>query len=235
MSPAAASVLPLKDYFGSLAYLFFLLASCIILLPRSTDYFYAMAAIERPTQQATSADRPEPPFLTPITAHPAATAAWCAAGVGITMMWWSGKMARWWGAKESFGQVSDAGRDEGGGCVGGQQRASVHSTDPQSRGPSLHRQPRPTIKPPSPLPSHGGILTPATPRRPPSDNRHRAPPTQLHNPPRRASVPRPRERAPGAQPRPLDCLARGVYIRHSIAVRRRHIRPLAPYATRVRV
>lgn len=103
----APGALPLQDYFSALGYLALLLGSCIAFLPRSTDYFYAMAALER--SQRTSADRPEHPLLTPLTAHPAATAAWCAAGVGITMVWWGAKMARWWGAPQTFGEVSWAG------------------------------------------------------------------------------------------------------------------------------
>lgn len=109
----ASSILPLKDYFASLGYLALLLGSCITILPRSTDYFYSTAGIERPAPaQVSSADRPEHPFLTPITAQPAATAAWCVGGVAVTMAWWGMKMARWWG-EVAVGQVSLLGSDGG--------------------------------------------------------------------------------------------------------------------------
>ncbi|BEI83926.1 hypothetical protein CcaverHIS002_0405300 [Cutaneotrichosporon cavernicola] len=92
----------LHNYFSALGYLALLLGSCIVVLPRSTDYFYPGGH----HSQSTSSDRPEHPWLTPITAHPAGTAAWCAAGVAITMMWWGAKMARWWGTPETFGERS---------------------------------------------------------------------------------------------------------------------------------
>ncbi len=95
----APGALPLQDYFSGLGFLALLLGSCIAFLPRSTEYFMTGG-------QRTSADRPEHPLLTPITAHPAATAAWCAAGVAVTMGWWGARMARWWGSPETFGEVS---------------------------------------------------------------------------------------------------------------------------------
>ncbi|CAK9786876.1 hypothetical protein CC85DRAFT_289461 [Cutaneotrichosporon oleaginosum] len=98
---AAPGALPLQDYFGALGYLALLLGACIAILPRSTDYF-----LMTPHTQSASADRPEHPFLTPITAHPAASAAWCAAGVATTMVWWGNKVARWWGAPPTFGERS---------------------------------------------------------------------------------------------------------------------------------
>ncbi|GMK59358.1 hypothetical protein CspeluHIS016_0703730 [Cutaneotrichosporon spelunceum] len=98
---APAGTFALHNYFSALAYLALLLGSCITVLPRSSDYFATGGKRQR---QSSSADRPEHPWLTPITASPASTAAWCAAGVAITMTWWGAKMARWWGAPETFGQ-----------------------------------------------------------------------------------------------------------------------------------
>lgn len=101
-APAAAAdhvvlkqTLPLKDYFSTLAYLSFLLSTTVALLPRSTKYFYPGAV----TAQTTSADRPEHPFLTPITANPAASAAWIAAGTGVTVAWLGNRFRRWVGAR----------------------------------------------------------------------------------------------------------------------------------------
>lgn len=87
--------LPLKDYFSTLAYLSFLLSTTVALLPRSTKYFYPGAV----AAQTTSADRPEHPFLTPITANPTASAAWIAAGTGVTVAWLGNRYRRWVGAK----------------------------------------------------------------------------------------------------------------------------------------
>lgn len=98
-APAPAVVLkqtlPLKDYFSTLAYLSFLLSTTVALLPRSTKYFYPGAV----TAQTTSADRPEHPFLTPITANPTASAAWIAAGTGVTVAWLGNRFGRWVGAR----------------------------------------------------------------------------------------------------------------------------------------
>lgn len=87
--------LPLKDYFSTLAYLTFLLSTTVALLPRSTKYFYPGAV----AAQTISADRPEHPFLTPITANPTASAAWIAAGTGVTVAWLGNRYRRWVGAK----------------------------------------------------------------------------------------------------------------------------------------
>lgn len=85
----------LKDYFSSLAYLSLLLGACLVLLPRSSTYFYASEPVQR-----SSTDRPEHPFLTPITANVPATLGWELVGLVITMAWWGGKVSRWWGGGE---------------------------------------------------------------------------------------------------------------------------------------
>jgi phosphatidylinositol glycan class F len=91
------TALPLKDYFSSLAYLGLLLSTCVVVLPRSTAYFYP-SFIDTALASRSSADRPEHPWLTPFTASAAGTTAWVALGVAITMLWWGAKLGNWWGA-----------------------------------------------------------------------------------------------------------------------------------------
>ncbi|WVR08696.1 hypothetical protein IAU60_005754 [Kwoniella sp. DSM 27419] len=67
--------LPLHEYFSLHAYLSTLLVSVFIFLPRSTLWF-----IEEGSQRS-SADRPEHPFLTPITSRPLTTMTWDVLGM----------------------------------------------------------------------------------------------------------------------------------------------------------
>lgn len=97
--------MPLKDYFSSLSYLGLLLSSCVVVLPRSTAYFYP-SILDAQLAKRSSADRPEHPFLTPFTASAAGTTAWVAAGVAITMVWWGSKVGKWWGVPKMTGSVS---------------------------------------------------------------------------------------------------------------------------------
>jgi phosphatidylinositol glycan class F len=100
-----ATPFPLKDYFASLAFLSLLLSACVVVLPQSTSWFYPHA-LESQLAQRSSADRPEHPWLTPFTSSAAGTAAWCAFGVAVTMLWWGGKVGAWWGVPALNGKVS---------------------------------------------------------------------------------------------------------------------------------
>ena len=83
--------LPLRDYFSSIAFLTFLLSSCILFLPRSTSFFTKTALSQR-----SSADRPEHPFLTPLTSDPLMTMFWDVIGTTVVMCWWGTKFRGWW-------------------------------------------------------------------------------------------------------------------------------------------
>ncbi|OXM78977.1 phosphatidylinositol glycan, class F [Cryptococcus neoformans Bt63] len=91
-----APALPLPEYFTLLIYLAILLIAAFISLPHSTSYF-----LSAPLAQSSSADRPEHPFLTPITSRPLITMAWDVIGVGMIMFWWGGKMKGWWEGKSA--------------------------------------------------------------------------------------------------------------------------------------
>lgn len=53
-----------------------------------------------PPEQTSSRDKPQSPFLVPITADPALTLAWLVVGAIVLQGWWGGWMKVWW--KESI-------------------------------------------------------------------------------------------------------------------------------------
>jgi phosphatidylinositol glycan class F len=59
-------------------------------LPRSTAYFsgHDPSGPHPRHVQKQSADRPEHPFLTPITSDPLSSSLWQLSGVAFSMMWW---------------------------------------------------------------------------------------------------------------------------------------------------
>lgn len=74
------------------SYLSILLAGSFVFLPRSSTKLFGD---DRRARQITSADRPEHPFLTPLTADPTATMLSDVTGMLICMMWWGGYVKRW--------------------------------------------------------------------------------------------------------------------------------------------
>ena len=90
--PAIGPRLPLADYLSTTSFLAFLLTTNIAFLPRSNSYFQHVA----PLAQRSSADRPEHPFLTPLTSNPLGTILWWLLGDGIVMSWWGTTLRRWW-------------------------------------------------------------------------------------------------------------------------------------------
>ncbi|TXT13027.1 hypothetical protein VHUM_01428 [Vanrija humicola] len=102
---AAKGSFRLAPYFQSLSYLTLLLGAGVVALPRSTDFFTSGGA-PAPTQRS-SKDRPEHPWLTPITANPTHTLAWEVAGLLVTVPWWSRKMASWWGAAPDTKRIQE--------------------------------------------------------------------------------------------------------------------------------
>ncbi|WRT70802.1 uncharacterized protein IL334_007801 [Kwoniella shivajii] len=92
----------LPEYFALHSYLSALLCGSFVLLPRSTPWF-----VGQPTQSS-SADRPEYPFLTPMTSRPLATMVWDLFGMLLCMSWWGSRMRRWWAASvKKVDQVDD--------------------------------------------------------------------------------------------------------------------------------
>lgn len=85
--------LPLKEYFALQNYLACLLCASFVFLPRSS--------IWGNFSQKSSADRPEHPFLTPITSRPLVTMAWDLAGLAIIIMWWGQHLSSWAAGKRT--------------------------------------------------------------------------------------------------------------------------------------
>lgn len=62
-------------------------------LPRSPAYFSSQ---QSPPIQRSSADRPEHPFLTPVTADPLGSSLWQLTGVIFSMFWWGDWLRELW-------------------------------------------------------------------------------------------------------------------------------------------
>jgi phosphatidylinositol glycan class F len=88
-SVAVQPQLPLKHYFALLSYLSSLLVANFLFLPRSSSWKRA------PLAQRSSADRPEHPFLTPLTSDPIHTMAWHLLGLAVCLAWWSQHLRTW--------------------------------------------------------------------------------------------------------------------------------------------
>jgi GPI ethanolamine phosphate transferase 2/3 subunit F len=108
-STGNATFFPLARYISIVGIYSTLLVYSAIFLPQTTFLpglrpLWTTLGIEigAPTQTR-SADRPEHPFLTPLTLHPALTLMWLCVGVGIVQAWWGGWVRKW--ALEYQGQV----------------------------------------------------------------------------------------------------------------------------------
>ena len=64
-------------------------------LPRTT-FLVDLAGLERGESQVSSRDRPQHPFLTPLTASPASTLLYICIGGIILQSWWAEWMRDWW-------------------------------------------------------------------------------------------------------------------------------------------
>ncbi|GFZ51415.1 hypothetical protein JCM24511_09177 [Saitozyma sp. JCM 24511] len=85
--------LPLREYFALLSYHSALLVASLLFLPRSTKGARLL--------QRSSADRPEHPFLTPLTADPLRTMAWHVVGLAVCMTWWAQHLRTWWAGSKT--------------------------------------------------------------------------------------------------------------------------------------
>jgi len=81
--------LPLAQYASKQGVMACLLVSSFCLLPRS-KWPYALPT-DRPLL-----DRPELPFLMPITANPVRSTLYDVLGVSLCMLWWAPTLRSWW-------------------------------------------------------------------------------------------------------------------------------------------
>jgi len=86
------SALPLARYSSLVGTQTVLLLFTAFFLPRSTMTLLGPAYL--PLQKS-SVDRPQHPFLEPLTASPSLTLAWMCSGVAAIMPWWAGYMRVW--------------------------------------------------------------------------------------------------------------------------------------------
>lgn len=102
-SPTAAKPFVRKDYYASLAYHLCLLFGAFLLLPRTRSSYVSRwglgGAAQASDYQTTSADRPEHPWLTPITANPTRTLVWHLIGEVVVMLMWGQHLVSLSGAK----------------------------------------------------------------------------------------------------------------------------------------
>ncbi|ORY31309.1 GPI biosynthesis protein family Pig-F-domain-containing protein [Naematelia encephala] len=87
-----ASSFPLKEYFALHLYLSCLLIGSLLFLPRSSRWFANDSIVKI---RASSLDRPEHPFLAPLTNDPLRTMSWYILGELVIMMWWGQHLLVW--------------------------------------------------------------------------------------------------------------------------------------------
>jgi len=87
--------LPFFRYASTVGIQSSLLLFAALFLPR-TSLLYFGSANEFPfAQPASSLDRPQSPFIEPLTASPVLTLAWICAGVAAIALWWATWMRKW--------------------------------------------------------------------------------------------------------------------------------------------
>ena len=72
-----------------------LLLFTVLFLPKTSLFYYASPSQFPLAQSASSRDRPQPPFLEPLTASPTLTLGWICVGVCILVVWWGGWVRSW--------------------------------------------------------------------------------------------------------------------------------------------
>ncbi|EIN14683.1 hypothetical protein PUNSTDRAFT_118096 [Punctularia strigosozonata HHB-11173 SS5] len=103
------SFFPLARYTSIVGVHTSLLSFSALFLPRTTflpglrPLWTALGVDVRAQSQTRSADRPEHPFFTSLTSHPALTLLWLCVGAGILQAWWGGWIRQW--ALEYKGEV----------------------------------------------------------------------------------------------------------------------------------
>ncbi|KAG7528036.1 hypothetical protein FFLO_06456 [Filobasidium floriforme] len=96
-SRKSLTTFPLASYFSIHLLLSAFLLFSFGFLPRSEAFWRNENALgDGGFKQTVSADRPEHPFLTPITSDPFKTMVLEFIGVTFCMIWWSGHLRSWW-------------------------------------------------------------------------------------------------------------------------------------------
>ncbi|KAJ9103819.1 hypothetical protein QFC21_002281 [Naganishia friedmannii] len=108
---SAAFTFPLAQYISLHLILSGFLLFSLGFLPRSQawlDGILPLLKIAPSTEtkpatpkQIISADQPEHPFLTPLTANITVTLGWTVAGLAVSMVWWGAHLRRWWVASRT--------------------------------------------------------------------------------------------------------------------------------------
>ena len=101
-SRKSLTTFPLASYFSIHLLLSAFLLFSFGFLPRSEAFWRNENALgDGGFKQTVSADRPEHPFLTPITSDPFKTMVLEFIGVTFCMIWWSGHLRSWWSVVKS--------------------------------------------------------------------------------------------------------------------------------------
>jgi len=86
---------PFFQYASTLGIHTSLLFFTILFLPRTSLLYYTSPSLFPFAQPLTSLDKPQPPFLEPLTASPVLTLSWICLGTAVLVVWWSWWVRRW--------------------------------------------------------------------------------------------------------------------------------------------
>lgn len=109
---------PLATYLSTHLLLSALLLFSFAFLPRSDAFWRAPIADAGSEngaghpRQTVSADRPEHPFLTPITSDPFKSLVFQVLGVAVCMLWWSHHLRGWWRSEKLRGRLIQQNKDK---------------------------------------------------------------------------------------------------------------------------
>ncbi|ORX40910.1 hypothetical protein BD324DRAFT_647814 [Kockovaella imperatae] len=101
----SSAELPLAKYASNVVFLSFLLGSTTLFLPRTS--------VSTGMVQRSSADRPEHPFLMPLTLDPLRTMLWQTGGTMVVMAWWGTRLRAWWFPRAKKDGVREKGETMG--------------------------------------------------------------------------------------------------------------------------
>jgi phosphatidylinositol glycan class F len=93
-APNASFSFPILQFTSVLGTYTLLLIFVALYLPRSTTLLSSFIPTPAPRPQ-TSLDRPEHPFLVPLTANPELTLSWVCLGSWVLVAWWGGWVRGW--------------------------------------------------------------------------------------------------------------------------------------------
>ena len=96
MTTDSVESIPINSYIAVVGVHTSLWAFTALYLPRTTLINGLKNTEWDSSQQLSSRDRPQHPFLVALTQNPAWTLACICIGAGLVQSWWAGQVKRWW-------------------------------------------------------------------------------------------------------------------------------------------